>query len=310
MPRNDVGAFSRNRGWVALRKSFETGTVFRRAFLLPVLLILITAAVIPQYVVHAASPEEVADGQTIFEQKCAACHTVGGGDGIGPDLVDVTMRRDADWLTRWISAPDQMLAEGDPTATELLEQFNNIPMPNLLLTDVDVVSLIAYLGSSASGAPAEGDQEPEAASIEGDPIVGKNLFTGSDRLENGGPACRTCHSATGIGADAGVLGRGALGPDLTGVFGKLGQGMIAMPQTGTMAPIFSEKPLTLEEKNHLLAFFRAAGATERSTKTIWELVGLALAGVAVVAVVTQLIWRRRLRSVREPVVSGQASRRS
>jgi mono/diheme cytochrome c family protein len=202
-----------------------------------------------------------------------------------------------------------MLAEQDPIAIGLLQKYNNLPMPNLRLTDGDVASVIAYLEApDGAAAPTTGGAAP--VSLGGDPNIGKNLFTGVKRLENHGPSCRTCHTATGIGADAGPLGRGALGPDLTGVYGRLGDSTIGMPLTGTMAPIFSEKPLTPDEQANLLAFFKAAGATKRPSQTIFQLIGIAVGGLVVVAGLSQIVWRRRLRNVRETMVAGQASRRT
>ena len=288
------------RGTLGLRPSI------RRTLLLLIVFIFMTAVMAPQYVAQAAPPgQSPGDGQTSFNQKCAACHTVGGGDGAGPDLAGVTTRRTNEWLTRWIAEPDVMLEEGDPIATELLQQFS-IPMPNLRLDDAEVASLVAYLESTAGGAaPAPISAAPIAATSGGDANVGKNLFTGATRLQNGGPSCRACHTASGIGA----FGGGALGPDLTGVYGRLGDGTIGMPMTGTMAPIFSNKVLTPDEQANLLAFFKSAGATQRPSQAVWQLTGLAVVGIVVFAIVIQLIWRHRLVSVRKTMVSGQASRK-
>ena len=82
-------------------------------------------------IVPAVNTEAIAQGEAIFAANCAACHSVGGGVRVGPDLAGVVARRDADWLSRWIAEPDAMLAEGDPIATELLAEFNSITMPNL-----------------------------------------------------------------------------------------------------------------------------------------------------------------------------------
>ena len=49
------------------------------------------------------------------------------------------------WLTRWIKEPDAVLQEKDPLATSLLEKFQQIPMPNLRLSDADVKAVIEYL---------------------------------------------------------------------------------------------------------------------------------------------------------------------
>ncbi|MCK5876889.1 MAG: cytochrome c, partial [Candidatus Marithrix sp.] len=80
--------------------------------------------ILPQ-IAFSASPEA---GEKAF-QKCIACHTIGSGPLAGPDLNGVTAKREATWLVRWIMEPDKMLAEGDVIATEMLKEFNNIPMP-------------------------------------------------------------------------------------------------------------------------------------------------------------------------------------
>ena len=47
-------------------------------------------------------------GATVFEERCASCHTIGGGDGKGPDLAAAAMRRDPMWVSAMILAPDSM----------------------------------------------------------------------------------------------------------------------------------------------------------------------------------------------------------
>src|SRR5437870_2762030 len=62
-------------------------------------------------------------GAYVFQSRCSACHTVGKGDTVGPDLAGVTTRRERSWLVRYLRAPDQMLAEKDPIATALSASF-------------------------------------------------------------------------------------------------------------------------------------------------------------------------------------------
>ncbi len=38
-----------------------------------------------------------------------------------------------------------MIAEGDPVALALLEQYRNLPMPNFGFGDIEVDALIAYM---------------------------------------------------------------------------------------------------------------------------------------------------------------------
>ena len=85
------------------------------------------------------------NGQYLFSTRCAACHTIGKGDSIGPDLIGVTTARNRDWLKRFIAVPDQMLAEKDPLAMALFKKYNEVLMPNLRLPEEDVNSLIDYI---------------------------------------------------------------------------------------------------------------------------------------------------------------------
>ena len=59
----------------------------------------------------------------------------------------MTERRDPDWLARWIAAPDEMLAQKDPIATSLFLAFQQVPMPNLRLNEVEVDAIVDYLGA-------------------------------------------------------------------------------------------------------------------------------------------------------------------
>ncbi len=100
-----------------------------------------------------ASPtsQSPAEGEAVFREKCTACHTVGRGKLVGPDLMDVTTRRDRAWLLRWIREPDRMIAEGDPIALEQLAALGNVAMPNLGLAEREVEAVVAYLESLAAG---------------------------------------------------------------------------------------------------------------------------------------------------------------
>jgi nitrite reductase (NO-forming) len=82
-------------------------------------------------------------GKQAFESKCLACHSIGQGKKLGPDLAGVTQRRSADWLTQWLKAPEKMLAS-DPVAQAMLKEYNNLPMPNQSLSDAEVRQYIEY----------------------------------------------------------------------------------------------------------------------------------------------------------------------
>ena len=84
-------------------------------------------------------------GEDLFNTRCTACHTIGQGDSIGPDLLNVVIKRDREWLIRWLQEPDVMLAEKDPLATALYAQYNNVPMPNVKLTYLDALNLMTFM---------------------------------------------------------------------------------------------------------------------------------------------------------------------
>lgn len=91
-------------------------------------------------------------GDNLFRTRCMACHTVGGGDKLGPDLKGVVAARPRAWLTRWLKEPDKMLAEKDLVALALQKKYRNLPMPNLSLNDIDAAALIEYLEKEDAGA--------------------------------------------------------------------------------------------------------------------------------------------------------------
>ncbi len=82
-------------------------------------------------------------GKVAFESKCMACHSVGQGRKLGPDMAGVTQRRHDDWLMKWLSAPEKMLTT-DPAAMALLKEYNNLPMPNQGLSPLEIRQYLAY----------------------------------------------------------------------------------------------------------------------------------------------------------------------
>ena len=100
----------------------------------------------------APEVRNISKGENLFRTRCAACHTIGADEvvrskapDIGPDLLNVTQKRDRAWLTRYVKEPDKMLAEKDPLAVALFDAYENVRMPNLRLSDVDVQALLTYI---------------------------------------------------------------------------------------------------------------------------------------------------------------------
>jgi protein SCO1 len=95
-------------------------------------------------------------GEALFIKGCSTCHTIGGGDAVGPDLKDVSKRRDPEWLAKFMMEPNRMRARKDPLALALTAKFKNIRMPNLGLKKEDVGDLLGYIEARSKAAPAKG----------------------------------------------------------------------------------------------------------------------------------------------------------
>jgi len=98
----------------------------------------------PSYADMGPLPK-VGKGEYLFKSRCTACHTVGNGDRVGPDLLNVTTLRDRTWLARYIAAPDLVLASGDPIAKALFARYKDVRMPNLSLSTEEVDALLPYM---------------------------------------------------------------------------------------------------------------------------------------------------------------------
>lgn len=70
----------------------------------------------------------VAEGKSIYDVKCSACHKLTDERLVGPGWKGVTQRRKPEWILNMITNVDMML-ETDPEAQKLLEECL-VRMPN------------------------------------------------------------------------------------------------------------------------------------------------------------------------------------
>lgn len=272
-----------------------------------------SSQITPAYVTAPAAGQ----GQTIFEEKCQSCHTIGGGRTVGPDLEGITEQRDRDWLIGFITAPEQVIAEGDPIANQLVEEYG-FPMPNMGVSELAAEAVLAYIEEQSGGVPqlppekvappAEpGEEEPAGPAPTGYASVGKDIFLGKTPLENGGAACISCHNISGIGN----LGGGTVGKDLTPAYADFGErGLTSILKTAPfpmMKEIYTEKPLTEEEIAHLVAFTQEAersGEKPSPAQSLHIFIVSGILGFLLILGILQFFWRRRLTGVRQRLVKG------
>jgi len=254
-------------------------------------------------VASSTSDDNAASG--IFEKQCYSCHNIGGGDKRGPDLKNVTKRRDREWLHRFILSPQNLKRAGDRTANQLFAKYAPEVMPDQALSreQIDqVLEMIQRLSEqNKTFIPQTGklSRRPLPADIP----VGRRLFTGQMKLSKGGPACISCHHIAGVG----ILGGGTLGPDLTNVNSKYNEvelaSILKAPSFPTMSKLFANHELSDEEVVQIFAFLRSVARHEpgliRAGSSYLTNAGV---GVIFILALMSFAWRARLRSVRKQLL--------
>ncbi|MEW6085718.1 MAG: cytochrome c [Chloroflexota bacterium] len=173
-----------------------------------------------------------------------------------------------------------------------------------LLLVMVLMSLLVGCGSTPEDVtPVE---TPSAEAIAGGDVEnGRKLFMGYAHFEHEGPPCMGCHSV----GENGILGGGALGPNLTNISAERSDDEIigVLSNTGTvispvMKPIYETDPLTAQEQADLLAFMKAS-VGEPETDRELLVFGISILGTVGAAIMFGFIYRNRLRSVRRALVN-------
>ena len=250
-------------------------------------------------------------GEAGFAQSCASCHQADGSGVAGafPPLAGNPASADAVYVTDVIQN-----GKSGPLEVDGVSYDGVMPaIPGLEGAELEAV--VAYVGTLADGQAATDEPEPEptetdaeeiAAPVVADAERGHEYFRGSRRLDEGGAACASCHTA---GAD-GNLGGPGLGPDLTMAYETLGgeaglTGWLSNPPSATMSPIFSERPMNEAEIADLVAYLETTPNAERNDPAVDRLLLAALAGLVVLFAGMGIAWQgmrqtyvERLRSQR------------
>jgi nitric oxide reductase subunit C len=148
-----------------------------------------------------AVTDQVARGKYVFQRKnCNDCHTILGiGGYFAPDLTKEADRRDAAWLTAYLTDPQ--LAKPGTT------------MPNQRLTQADVADLVAFL-DWVRHIDTNGWPPRPLASLAAATPTARPRAPGAYEAKG----CSGCHMIDGQGA-------GGPGPDLSHIGGTPYDGM-------------------------------------------------------------------------------------
>lgn len=241
-------------------------------------------------------------GEQIFQTTCFACHTIGGGRLVGPDLAGVHDRRSQEWLERFVASSQAMVKDGDAEAVALFEEFNRVPMPDSFISEEQIRQVLSYIKSQSSSqtadvAPSEAEQVPATApASEKDILIGQDLFQGTIRFVNNGPACNACHE---VRNDA-VIGGGILATELTTVFSRMGgagvKAILGHAPFPVMQAAYKDQSLTEDEVTALVAFLEYADSEQYNQLPRDYGIGLFVSGsvgAGVLFLFFAVVWRGR-----------------
>lgn len=242
-----------------------------------------------------AASANAATGEENFTKICGACHSIGGGKLVGPDLAGVTTRRTEEWLNKFIKSPKAMIDSGDATAVGLFKEFNLV-MPDPAYSDVEIKDIVAYLATKSAAATVPTPPPPPKEASPAEIARGQNLFQGLERLKNGGPSCNSCHH---VKNDA-VIGGGVLAKDLTAVFTRLGtpgiNAILGTPPFPVMAAAYADHSLAADETAALVGFLQDADKKQELQQPRdygFRLIWSGAAALVPLMGLFSVVWRKR-----------------
>jgi len=277
---------------------------------------LLTGIVVTLFLInHSRNGWAQEPGEQVFNTTCFACHTIGGGRLIGPDLAGVHENRSQEWLENFIKSSQSMINAGDAEAVALFEEYSSMLMPDALESEEQIRQVLDYIKSQSSGAAASTDviasepAMPEEPASEQDIHAGQEMFQGNLRFVNGGPACNACHE---VRNDA-VIGGGILAAELTSVFSRMGgagvTAILGRSPFPVMQVAYEDRSLTEHEVTALVAFLEYADSEQYNQLPRDYGLGLFVSGVVGAGVLFGLfgfVWRgRKIGSVNQSIYDRQ-----
>jgi ubiquinol-cytochrome c reductase cytochrome c subunit len=179
-----------------------------------------------------ATPEQLTEGEKLFQSSCSSCHGLQGQgvQGSGPSLIGVGQ-----------AAVDFQVGTGRMPAQQIGPQA--VAKPPVFSQD-QIDAMAAYIGSLGAGPDV-----PDPAAYNADP-------TNATSVSNGGVLFRTncsqCHNNAGAG---GALTDGKFAPSLRQTSPKhIYEAMLTGPQN---MPIFNDRVMSPQDKKDIIAYLES-----------------------------------------------------
>lgn len=253
------------------------------------------------------------EGKDLFQVKCSACHSIGQGRLVGPDLYDISAKRDHAWLVNFIRSSQTMIKSADQKAVAVYEQHNKILMPDANLSDAEIGSILNYIEvtSKEGGLQEQIGPAPDmlASATKANIEAGFRLFSGSDKLSNRGQACISCHNVK----DNAIFIGGTLAKELTVTYETMGSAGVAAilksPPFPAMKYAYANHALTEEEVFNLSAYLKSVSKNRYYQNTrdysLLFIVSGIFVFVTVYISILILYFQRKKGSVRDDIFNRQ-----
>ncbi|MCC7233514.1 MAG: cytochrome c [Bacteroidia bacterium] len=117
-------------------------------------------------------------GETTFKQVCSACHSIGDGRLVGPDLKNVTQARPEEWLIKFIKSSQTVIKSGDKYADSLFQAYNKTVMPDQAsLGDAEIKNVLAFITEKSSGTGAAQASAAPGTTVTSTVVVQEPVFS-------------------------------------------------------------------------------------------------------------------------------------
>ncbi|MFN8550510.1 MAG: c-type cytochrome [Candidatus Obscuribacterales bacterium] len=233
---------------VELTLARPTGRLLKYLFVVSFVIAILVCAIRP------ARGDEAA--VKLYNDKCSGCHTIGGGNLVGPDLSSSQKASDID-LTK---AVKRMEANVGPLSDDEVNQLVKfIKEPKAAAQLKGDGSTLSKTESPVEQPTSESAKSQELKEL-GSSDIGAKLFDGRAAFKNGGVSCVACHQAEGVG--------GSLGPDLTHVANKMNEVALASACEHTaykiMKPTYQDHKISRQEALDLARYLKAINDRSKS----------------------------------------------
>jgi mono/diheme cytochrome c family protein len=254
------------------------------------------------------------EGEELFKKTCAPCHTVGQGRLVGPDLKDISQKRDQDWIIAFVQSSQTVINSGDADAVATYNEYNKLLMPDQTLSNGQVQFIISYINNAGSGnSPAENQEaKPDmlANTTSDDVANGLLLFTGRKSLTNGGASCISCHTVK----DDRVFSNGTLAKELSETYGIMGSAGVAAilksPPFPAMGVTYKDNTLTEDEVLSLTAYLKSVSDNHIYQHPVTFGFNFVIGGIVVFIIILMCIiiiyFNRKMGSVNDEIINRQS----